>query len=163
MKFKIDIILDILEKIARLLVELMRIIINFIYDILSRLYEKFLDVSLPEKIVFLNIITAFLAVILPVARYYIFDTWFYINNSLAVYMLAIVIVMYVSLYFAGAIKLAARLAINGYYLFWVIYLPLAGELTKADPYEISFGYYLNIAAPAVYIAASLFSYFYSYD
>ena len=158
-----DIILEILERIAKLFIDVIRVALNFIYNILSRVYEKFLDVSIPEKIVFLNTVPAFLAVILPVARYYIFDTWFYINNSLAVYMLAIVIVMYASLYFSGIKKLLARLVINAYYLFWIIYLPLAGELTKADPFEITAGYYLNIAAPVIYIAASLFSYFYSYD
>jgi hypothetical protein len=71
--------------------------------------------------------------------------------------------MHISLYFTGMMKLLTRIIINAYYLFWVIYIPLAGELTKADPYEITFGYYLNIAAPAIYIAASIFSYFYSYD
>jgi hypothetical protein len=158
-----NIILEILEKIATLLIDIIRAVLNFIYEVLSRVYDKFLDVSIPEKIVFLNTVPAFLAVILPVARYYMFDTWFYINNSLAVYMLAIVIIMFTSLYFTGLIKLISRLLINAYYLFWIIYLPLAGEITKANPYDITSGYYINIAVPGIYIAASLFSYFYSYD
>lgn len=156
-------ILEITGKLFRLLIDIAGRILNFAFTILNRVYDKFLDVSVPEKIIFLNSITAFFAIILSVARYYLFETYFYINNPLAVYMLGIVIVMFITLYFSGFLKLVIRFVMNAYYLFWIIYLPLAGELTKADPYQITTGYYLNIIAPAIYITASLFSYFYSYE
>lgn len=127
-------------------------------DLLQRVYEKFLSLSVAEKVIFLNAVPAFFAVILPVARYTIFETWFYINNPLAVYMIGIVIIMFISLYFEGRVKFIVRLLLNGYYLFWVVYLPLAGELTKANPHEITAGYYINIAVPVLYLAASGFCY-----
>ncbi len=139
--------------------DLIRLIVDLVIEMLRHLYEKFYEVNFAEKVIFLNIIPAFLAIILPVARFYIFDTYFYINNPLAVYMIGIVIIMFGSLYFPGLFVFIARLLINGYYLFWIIYLPLAGELTKAHPHEITFGYYLNIAVPLIYFVFSAVSYF----
>ena len=133
-------------------------IIDLIFDLIRRIYLKFWDISFSEKVVFVNIIPAFFAIILPVARYYIFETYFYINNPLAVYLIGITLIMFVSIYFSGLIKLVVRLLLNSYYLFWVIYLPIVGDLTKADPYEIHFGYYLNIAVPSIFIIFSSLSY-----
>ena len=131
--------------------------------ILNLIYNKYLDLSMPDKIIFLNSFLAFFAIILPVARYYIFETYFYINNPLAVYMIGIVLIMFISLYYRGSIKLIIRLLINSYYLFWIVYIPLAGELTKADPHEICIGYYINIAVSIIFIISSLLSYYYSYE
>jgi hypothetical protein len=139
--------------------DLIHFFFDLIFDLLRRIYQTFQEINFSEKIVFLNIIPAFFAVIVPVARFYIFESYFYINNPLAVYLIGIIFVMFASIYFTGLIKLIARLLINGYYLFWIIYLPVAGELTKADPYEIYFGYYMNIAVPVIFIIFSFLSYF----
>ncbi len=156
-------IADLIKKLFTMLFELVRSILDLLYRIFNRIYNKYLDISVPEKIIFLNTIGAFFAVALPVAKYYIFGTFFFINNTLAVYMLGIMIVMIATLYITGLTRLLIRALLNAYYLFWIIYLPLAGELTKADPYRLTPGYYVNIAVPAIYIVASLFSYFYSYE
>ena len=136
-------------------------IIEFIYGVFRRIYEKFLEVGVPEKAVFINLIFAFLATVMPVSKFYIFEGYKYSTNSnpLAVYMIGISIIMYITIYFRGLYVMLIRVILNMYYLFWIIYLPLAGELTKADPYEITFGYYLNILVPIVFAGAGLVSYF----
>jgi len=150
----IDLIGYVLSKIKGVLLWLF----ETVGELASRAYGVFIELSVSEKLIVANTVTAFLAVILPVARYYIFETYFYINNPLAVYMIGIVAVMIVSIFFKGLWRLAVRVALNAYYLFWVIYLPLAGELTRANPHSISIGYYVNIAAPVFYILASLYSF-----
>jgi len=155
----VEVFVDAIGYLVLRVKDLILLIVDIGVEMLRHLYDKFYEINFAEKVIFINIIPAFFAIILPVARFYIFDSYFYINNPLAVYMIGIVIVMFVSLYFPGLFVLIGRLLINGYYLFWIIYLPLAGELTKAHPHEISFGYYLNIAVPFIYFAFSAVSYF----
>ncbi len=145
--------------IMEFLLSIVRLLKTIALAIKNALWEKYLKISLPEKIIILNIVPAFFAIILPVARFKIFDSYFYVNNPLAVYLLGIAILMPVSGYLKNIIKLAIRLAVNLYFLFWIIYIPLAEQLTKAKPHEIYFGYYLNIAVPAVFIIMSLISYY----
>lgn len=159
--------MKIIKKILRSIGDILKLIIFVIADLILRILrliiDKFQELALSEKIIFLNTILAFFVIILPVAKFYIFEKYFFVNNPLAVYMIGIVIIMIVSLYFTGMVKLVIRVVLNSYYLFWVIYLPLAGELTKADPFEICFGYYLNIVVAAIYISSSFISYFYYYE
>ncbi len=152
---------DIIDLIGYLVTKIKGVLLwlfELVGELVSRAYGIFVDLPVSEKLIVVNTITAFFAVILPVARYYIFETYFYINNPLAVYMIGIVLVMWISIFFQGLWRLAVRVALNAYYLFWVIYLPLAGELTRANPHSISIGYYVNIAAPIFYILASLYSF-----
>ncbi len=153
-----NILQRIFETITVFIIEIIVFLKRIILAVIERIWSKFLDISIPEKVIFLNTIPALLAIILPVARFYVFERYYDINNPLAVYMIGIVILMFASLYIKGTVIFAARLAVNGYYLFWIIYIPLAGELTKAQPHEITAGYYLNIVVPAIYILASLFSF-----
>ncbi len=151
----IDVLMDLFEKLRGLLLD----VLQAVGRLAGTGYEKFLDLSISEKVVFLNAVGAFLAVVMPVARYYIFETYFYINNPLAVYMIGIVFVMWGTLFFEGLVKFLVRMSVNGYYLIWILYLPLAGDLTKANPHSLSPGYYLNIAVPVVYMGASAYSFF----
>ena len=159
----LNLIINLVQKILSLLIDLARSIAALVIGIIGSIYNKFLEISIPEKIIFLTTFPAFFAVVLPVAKYYIFGTFFFINNTLAVYMLGIILIMLITIYLSGITRLLIRLGLNLYYLFWIIYLPLAGELTKADPYRLTAGYYINITVPAIYILAALFSYFYSYE
>ncbi len=133
--------------------------INLVLEIAGRLYQKFLESSTPEKAVFLNTVLALLAVVLPVAKFYIFRSWFYVNNPLAVYMIAIAILMFISVYFQGIGILIGRIVINAYYLFWVIYVPFSHGLTRAEPHYLCVGYFLNIIVPLVYIVAAVWSHY----
>jgi hypothetical protein len=150
-------ILDILGYILIKLKELLVYIFRLLLDLAGRLYEKFLDVSMPEKIIFLNTLPAFLAVIFPVAKFYIFESYFNVNNPLSVYMIAIAGLMFISVYYPTSLVFYGRLFINSYYLFWIIYIQLANQITKADPHVIAAGYYLNIIVPVIYILASIAS------
>lgn len=136
-------------------------VFDFLMGVLRNIYEKFLEVGLWEKVIFLAIVPAFFAVVLPVARFYAFERWWYINNPLAVYLIAIIIIMVLSLYVRYAALLIGRGVVNLYYLFWIIYLPASGQLARlnpSDPHEIAVGFYLNIAVPVVFAAASALSY-----
>ena len=138
-----DIIVDIFKSIFRILGKCVEWLLNW-----------FLRLNHLEKALILTSVGAFFAIVLPVGRYYIFETWFFVNNPLAVYMIAIVLIVFGSLYIPPLFALLTRSLVNLYYLGWVIYLHLAGELTKA-PYELTNGYYVNLAIPSVYIVLSI--------
>lgn len=121
-------------------------------------YEWFIRLDWPEKTIFLNGFLAVVAVVTPAARFYIFENWHYINNPLSVYLVGIAILMFVSIFVNNLWISILRVVFNLYYLAWVIYLPLANELTKANPHEISNLYYINIAVPLIYIIFSVMSY-----
>jgi len=149
MKFVIDLIKNLLLSLGSLLV-----------GIIYKIYEVYLNIDFLEKIIFLNSIPAFFAVILPVSKFKIFNNYHYVNNPLAVYMMGIVIMMFITIYFTGLFKLIIRISLNGYYLFWIIYLYITKELTRANPHEISSGYYFNISVPIIYIIFSITNFFY---
>lgn len=152
-----EIVLDILQFLFEKVKALLSFFLQLIIAIFSRLFEKFSEIDLPEKVIFLNTIPAFFAVILPVAsfRFPRLNMEWYVNNPLAVYMIGIVIFMVLSLYVRWRFFPWIRVIINAYYLFWVIYIPLAKGFTPAQPHSICVGYYLNIAVPVVYLLASL--------
>ncbi|HON79360.1 MAG TPA: hypothetical protein PK544_12770 [Spirochaetota bacterium] len=155
----LDLLLDVGAFVFQKLKDIFLFLLDIALQLLSHLYNKFLEVRLPEKVVYINTFLAFLAVVLPVAKFYIFESWFYVNNPLAVYMIGIAMVMFGSLYVSGLYVFIARIVLNSYYLVWVIYIPLAEGLTRANPHWIIFGYFLNIAVPVIYILAGLWSYF----
>jgi len=132
-------------------------IINIIRNIFEWLVNKFLETSIFEKAIVITHILAFLAVVLPVARYYIFAEYFKVNNPLAVYLIAVFFLMFITTFFPSFIKLIIREIINGYYLFWVIYVHLSQGIIKT-PYELTAGYYMNIIVPIIYMILSILSY-----
>jgi len=124
----------------------------------QKLLEKFLEINIFEKGVVLGTILTFVAVVAPMARYRIFDSYFTINNPIAHYLIGIALVMVVTVYFPGLISMIIRVVLNILYLIDIIYLQAAHEISKA-PYEITAGYFLNIIVPAAYIVLSLGSFF----
>jgi hypothetical protein len=152
-------IVDVLAYVAIKLKDWAVAFIGLVGDLASRGYGRFSEASTVEKLIVINAVPAFLAVVLPVAKYYIFESYFYINNPLAVYLIGIVLIMCGSIFFGGKVRFLVRALINVYYIIWVVYLPLAGELTKAQPHTITPWYSLNIIVPAAYIVLSAYSYF----
>lgn len=150
-----EIIIDILQYLFEKIKALLAFFIQLIIAIFSKLFEKFSEIDVPEKIIFLNTVPAFFAVILPVAsfRFPRLNMEWYVNNPLAVYMIGIVIIMIASLYVRWRFFPWIRIIINAYYLFWIIYIPLFKGFTAA-PHTICAGYYFNIAVPLVYLLAS---------
>ena len=151
-------------KIIESLIDITRGVLKFVWHtavlLIKKAWIKFLGVNNSGKIIILNVIPAFFAVVLPVARFRIFDSYFDVNNPFAVHMIGIIVLMFVCEFFKRIVKLVIRLLLNTYYLFWIIYTPLAGGgLTKAQPHEITFGYYFNIAVPLIFMAASVYNYY----
>jgi hypothetical protein len=147
------------KTVKYVVLEIIRFLWKMLVALISKIRQKFLNASISEKIIYLNIIPAFFAIILPVARFHIFGNYFEVNNPLAIHLIAIIIVMFASSYLYELKRLLVRSLINAYYLFWVLFMFFTGTLTKARPYEISFGFYLNIAVPVIFISAALLAYF----
>ncbi len=152
-----EVLIDILQFIFEKIKALLAFFLQLVIAIFSKLFEKFSEIDVPEKVIFLNTVLAFFAVILPVAsfRFPRLNLEWYVNNPLAVYMIGIAILMFASLYLRWRFFPWIRIIINAYYLFWVMYIQFGEGLTKAHPHALCAGYYLNIIVPIVYILASL--------
>lgn len=147
-----------MKSIIQLVIDVFLWIINLVKQLGHKILEKFFEINPFEKGIVVGTVLAFAAVVAPMARYRIFDSYFTINNPVAHYLIGIVIVMIASVYFPGLITMIIRLILNILYLTDIIYLQAAHEISKA-PYEVTFGYYLNFIVPAAYVALSLGSYF----
>ena len=142
-----------MELIKELLYSIGEMFMRFV----NRALAWFLALEFLNQAILVNSITAFFAIILPIAEYYIFDTWFEINNPQAVYLIAIVLIMVVTMYIPLFIAFVIRIAVNGWYLLWLIIVSATGSISHA-PYEVTTGYYFNIAAPLIYIILSVLYY-----
>ena len=137
---------------------------DLLYDIGSFLADKirfvidwFMGLNIFNKIIIINTITCFFAITLPIAKYPIFETWFFINNPVAVYLIFITFVMLGTIFFRGQIVLGARVILNLWYFFYVVYMYAFDAISKA-PYVLSKGFVFNLIAPVVYLAVSVLLY-----
>jgi hypothetical protein len=146
-----------MKSLVGIIINIFTWVFNLVKQLLHKIVEKFFEINLCEKGIVLGTILAFAAVVAPMARYRIFDSYFTINNPVAHYMIGIALVMIVTVYFPGMIVMLIRVVLNMLYLVDVIYLQAAHEISKA-PYELTFGYYLNIIITVLYILLALGSY-----
>ncbi|MEW6525487.1 MAG: hypothetical protein WBK20_12870 [Spirochaetota bacterium] len=155
----LDLILDFIAKLLSYILKF----INWAADILMRLLEYcvgiFRELEIQEKIIILLSIVSVIIPILPIARFYIFESWYYVNNPLAVYFIGIIIIMVISTLVQKRWILITRLIVIVYYLMWMIYLPVGNLITRAKSYELAYGYYINIVISVVYIGLCIFSLF----
>ncbi len=147
-----------MKSLLNLIINIFTWFFNLLKELGRKIIEKFLEINVFEKGIVIVTILAFAAVVAPMAQYRIFDSFFTINNPAAHYMIGIVLVMLVTVYFPGLIAMGVRVVLNILFLADIIYLQAAHEISKA-PYELTWGYYLNIIVPAVYILLSLGSAF----
>jgi hypothetical protein len=148
---------ELVQALIEFIVDTTRMIFDFIVGFFKAVLEKFLEINIFEKLIVISTIPAFFAVVMAMGKYYIFETFFYLNNPLAVYMIGIVIFMYFSIYVKNLLTFALREVFCLYYLFWVFYRHLGGGIAKVQ-YELTFGYYLNIIVPVLFIIFSLLSF-----
>lgn len=128
---------------------------SFFGGLISTAVEWFRELDLLNRIIVINTATAFLAIILPIGKYYIFESWFEINNPLAVYMIVISLIMFGTIFVSGMRWVfPIRIVINGWYFIALIYLWVTHTFSHA-PYNISYGIIFNLAAPLVYGVVSL--------
>ncbi len=147
-----------MKSLVNLITGIVAWVFNFIKELFHKLLEKFFEINIFEKGIVIATVLAFAAVVAPMARYRIFDSYFTINNPIAHYLIGIALVMLVTIYFPGLIVMIIRSILNVLYLVNVIYLQAAHEISKA-PYELTAGYYLNSIIAVVYVLLSLGSYF----
>lgn len=130
--------------------ELLYSIGSFFAGLIHTAIDWFLGLDLLNRAIVINTAAAFLAIILPIGKYYIFESWFEINNPLAVYMIGIAVIMFGTIFFSGMRwVLPLRLVINGWYFIALIYMWVTHSFSHA-PYNISYGIVFNLAAPLVY-------------
>lgn len=128
---------------------------SFFAGLIRTSIDWFLGLDLLSRIIVINTATAFLAIVLPIGKYYIFESWFEINNPLAVYMIVISLVMFGTVFFNGMRWVfPVRIIINGWYFIALVYLWVTHSFSHA-PYSISYGIIFNLAAPVVYGVVSV--------
>ena len=137
--------------------ELLYSIGSFCAGVIKTVFEWFMDLSLLNKIIVLNTLISFLAITLPIAKYYIFESWSGINNPIAVYLILIVAIMIGTTFFHGPVVLASRVIINLWYLISVIVVYATHSISHA-PYVLSIGFFFNLIAPLIYIVVSAMVY-----
>lgn len=81
-----------------IILDLLKSAFNLLKKIADWLLGRFFDLNIFDRLLVASTAVAFFAIVLPIARYYIFDTWFIINNPLAVYMIGIVMLVFGSFY-----------------------------------------------------------------
>ncbi|MCL2155599.1 MAG: hypothetical protein FWH53_08050 [Leptospirales bacterium] len=139
--------------------ELLYSIGSFLADKIRFVIDWFMELNIFNKIIVANTIISFFAITLPIAKYYIFETWFFINNPVAVYLIFITVFMLVTIFFHGQFVLAARVILNLWYFIYVVYMYSFNTISKA-PYVLSKGFVFNLIAPIVYLAVSVLLYFF---
>jgi hypothetical protein len=139
------------------LIDLLYAIGSFIVDKIRFAIDWFMELNIFNKIIVLNTIISFFAITQPIAKYYIFETWFFINNPVAVYLIFITIFMLVTIFFHHQYIFAARVILNLWYLLYVLYMLIFNAISKA-PYVLSRGLAFNLIAPIVYLAVSVLIY-----
>ncbi len=138
--------------------ELLYSIGSFCANIIRTVVDWFMGLSLLNKIIVSNTLISFLAVTLPIAKYYIFESWFGINNPIGVYLIMIVVIMIATTFFTGPVNLGVRIICNLWYFVYVLVIFATHSISHA-PYVLSIGFFFNLISPLIYIAVSVMIYF----
>lgn len=139
------------------LVEIVQAVTAFLMGIIRRLWEYFLDLNLFEKLIVLTVIPAFLAVAFPVATYPIFDTYFEINNPLAVHLLGLMLAMFLTPFLPHVASLLVRETLCVLYFAASLYIHITGTLSHA-PYTLAAGYFINCSVPILFSVFAILSF-----
>ena len=140
------------------LVEIVQAITAFVMDIIGRLWNYFLNLNLFEKLIVMTVIPAFLSVAFPVATYPIFETFFEINNPLAVHLLGLMIAMFLTPFLPPVASLLVREVLCVLYFAASLYIHISGTLSHA-PYSLAAGYYINCMVPVLFAVFAALSFF----
>lgn len=158
MSFK-DTVIDFAGNLAGFLIQLVQFILQKAIAFAHIVWEWFISLPIIEKLMLAAGIPAICAVILPAAKFDIFDSVYEVNNPLSHYMAMIGIIMFVSIVVRNfRYMVLIRCGVNAYYLAWALYYYMGkGLITKADQYTITPYYLLNFIVPVIYIVLSLLS------
>ena len=137
-------------------------IVKRVFDLVAHLFSFllnwFLDLVIWERLIIINFITAFFAVLLPVARFYILDFWYGISNPLAINLIGLVFIMFATVFIPFFLTMLIRVTLNVLYIIHILIIMLSGSITHAPDYNYSIGLFLNFIAPLLFIVFSLLSY-----
>lgn len=142
---------------------LIKDIASEIFSLAVKIFEwavdKFLGRDIYERLLLVSFVLAFLAILKPVARYWIYGDWFYINNPLADMLIIVFFIIAVSFFVRPLVAVIMRTAPSAVYFIYTIYLQLSHGISKA-PYELTGWQFLNLLVPALAIVLSLMSFFF---
>jgi hypothetical protein len=149
------------EELAGIVFSLIKLIIQKTGAFAILAWEWFLSASVIEKLIILTGVPAIAAVILPAARFDIFESVYEVNNPLAPYMIFIGFIMFGTVFVSSwRFTSLIRIGVNLYFLGWALYCYIVpGQITKADAYTITPYYMLNFIVPIIYIVLSGISHF----
>ncbi|MDA3901127.1 MAG: hypothetical protein PF637_11490 [Spirochaetes bacterium] len=137
-------------------------IVSYIAEIVIRffsfLFNWFMDLVIWERLILINFVAAFFAVLLPVARFYILDFWYVVSNPLSINMIGLVFVMFATIFFPYLIILIARVTLNLLYIIHMLIIVLSGSITHAPDYLVTPGLFLNFVVPLLFILFSVLSF-----
>lgn len=123
------------------------------------IYVHFIELNIFDKLLIITVIPAFLAVVKPSARFFIYDHWFYINNPMSVNMIGIVFLIFVTLCIPPIFALVLRAVPASLYMIWTIYMQASHTIAHMkDPYQLTVWHYLNILVPLLMVIFSIMSY-----
>jgi hypothetical protein len=149
------------EELIGMVVSIIKLLIKKTGEFTILAWEWFLSVSVIEKLIVLNGLPAIAAVVLPAARFDIFESVYEVNNPLAPYMIFVGFIMFGTIFVRSwRFTSLIRIGVNLYFLGWAVYCYVVpGQITKADAYTITPYYLLNIIVPIIYILLSAASHF----
>jgi hypothetical protein len=156
-----DTIFDIILKLFGFIFDGARILIRKAGELAVKSWEWISELPLLEKLIVLNSVPAVISVMLPVAKFEIWDSYYEINNPLSHYMVLIGLMMFVSIFIRHRRFVPlVRIGVNIYYFGWVVFCYFApGQITKTtEPFVILPIYYLNFVVPLIYAGLSYLSY-----
>jgi hypothetical protein len=145
------------------IIELFRALTEKIISLASRFiswaWTWFMDLNIFDKALVITGLPAILAVAKPSARFFMMETWFYMNNPMAESMIGMVFLAAISFILPPLYSLFLRAVPGALYFCWMIYLQASHTLFKIrDPYELTVWHYLNLTVPAALVILSVLSY-----
>ncbi|HPS56671.1 MAG TPA: hypothetical protein PK514_01070 [Spirochaetota bacterium] len=146
--------MNILSEIFGLLKEILYTIGRFCAGLIGRAFEWFMAQSFLDKMIIGNIGIAFLAVVLPLVKYWMWESWIGVNNPIGVYLIFISGIMFITIIFRGRYVTALRILVNAWYLLAFL-VKWWNHSFCATSYLLTWGFFFNILAPVIFIALSL--------
>lgn len=146
--------MNILSDIFNLIKELLYYIGSLCAKLIGMAYEWFMAQSFLNKLVLGNIFLAMIAIVAPIVKYRMWDTWQGVNNPYAFFLIVISAVMFGTMFLPGTVSTAARIILNAWFLIDLLISWWTHSISRA-PYVLSWGFILNLLVPVIFISLSL--------
>jgi len=128
---------------------------NLCARIIGMAYGWFMEQPLLNKLLLGNIILAMFAVILPMVKYWMWETWQGVNSPFAFFMIMISALMFGTIFLPGLISTVARIIINIWFLIDLLITWWTHSITGVEEYYLASGFLLNLIVPLIFIVLSV--------